>query len=155
MNPATDLTSEYSLFVERVAAADDASLLDLLRETEERERRLEAERAALLIEAERRKVYRADGHASMWGLLRSTLHWSSGECRIRMRVARLAAVYADVGELLFEGGLAVDAAEAISRAAANPRCSEQIDQVLGTLLLLGTTAEYDDVARATPSAAPT
>lgn len=145
MISATVLRSDYASFVDQVGAVDDAALLEWLRDTEDRQRRLEAERAALLIEAERRKVYRVDGHASMWGLLRSMLHWSSGQCRTRMRVARLADRYEDVGELLFDGGLAVDAAEAISRAAANPRCGDQIDQVLGTLLQLGTTAEYDDV----------
>lgn len=140
--------SEYAAFVAGVAVTNDDALIDRLAELEDRKRRLEAERAAVLAEVERRKIYRVDGHASMWGLLRASLHWSSGECRDRMRVARFAAEFPDVGEMLFEGLLAVDAAEAIARAGANPYCGHEIGQVLGELLQLGMIGEHDEVARA-------
>jgi len=93
------------MFADVVAAvegATDVDLMERLREVEARRRTDAAEEALLLAELERRKVFAHDGHATMWGLLRAMVGWSDGECRARMRTARLVAAFSDAGELLHE-----------------------------------------------------
>ena len=81
----------------------------------------EAERAVLLARLEADGSHKADGHASMYGLLRSALGWSDGECRTHMQIARLVDAYADAGEALFEAWASVANIASIVRAFANPR----------------------------------
>lgn len=74
----------FARVVAEVAGADDAALVQSLRDLEGRRRAVEAETAAVLSELDRRSAYRSDGHASMWGLLRVAVGWSGRECRERM-----------------------------------------------------------------------
>jgi hypothetical protein len=120
--------------VVEVDGLDDAGWLAGLKQIEGEQRQLDARRAALLAVGERRKAYRRDGHASMWGLLRASLGWSNAECRDRTQLARLIEAHPEVGESLYETWIPVANAEAIARAFANPRCGDQIGDVLGTLL---------------------
>jgi len=86
--------------LDETVAMADLELVQHLRGLEARQRDVEAQTATVLAELDRRKAYRADGHASMWGLLRVTAGWSDRECRERMRIARLVAAFPDAGELL-------------------------------------------------------
>ncbi|MEL6890265.1 MAG: DUF222 domain-containing protein [Actinomycetota bacterium] len=131
--------------VAEVRESADADLLARLREVEHRRRADAAEESALLAELERRRTYANDGHASMWGMLRSTLGWSDAECRSRMRVARLVDEYPDAGELLHEQVAAVASIAEIGRGFANPRCGTEIDSVVGTMLTEACRLEFDDV----------
>src|SRR5690606_26338110 len=112
---------------------------------EARQRELEAERAVLLAEAERRKLYRRDSHASMWGMLRANLGWSDVECRSRMRVARLGDRFPAALEALATTEAPVANIAEIARAYSNPRCGEQIQDVLGQLLNDAARLEYVDL----------
>ena len=103
--------------------------------------------AVVLQELDARQAYRADEHASMWGMLRTELHWSDGECRIGMRVARLVDRFPDVGERLFDGHVSVAGAAEIARAAANPRIGDEIEMVIGHFTTQAERAEYDVVRR--------
>ena len=69
-----------------VAGADTADLVQELRELEGERRELEARTAVVLAELDERRAYQADAHASMWGMLRSSVQWSDRECRERMRI---------------------------------------------------------------------
>jgi hypothetical protein len=129
----------------RVAVADDVALVQQLQELEERRRAIEAETAAVLAELERRRVHRVDGHATMWGLLRSSVGWSDRECRERMRVAHLCDRFAGAADGLLDARTPVANLTEIARAAANPRCGEAIDDQVGHLLNLAERMEFDDL----------
>lgn len=131
--------------VDRVEAADDAELLDRLRDLEKQRRTHAAEEAVVLAELERRKVFTVDGHASMWGLLRSMVGWSDRECRERMRIARLVAVYREAGESLHEQFAPVASIAEIARGFANPRCGGEIESVIGAMLGAACRLEFDDL----------
>ena len=130
--------------VAEVDGLDDAAWVAGLKQIEAEQRQLDARRAAMLAVGERRKAYRRDGHASMWGLLRASLGWSNAECRDRTQLARLIEAYREVGESLYETWISVANAAAIARGFANPRCGDQVGDVLGTLLTNAQRMEYDD-----------
>ena len=117
-----------------VVAAPDHELDWQLRELEARRRAMAAQEAVLLAEAERRKLFRNDSHASIWGMLRADLEWSDAECRSRMRVARLCDRFPEALDTLATGAASVANVAEIARGFANPRCGEQIEEVLGQLL---------------------
>ena len=125
-------------------ALDDDALTMRLRELEDDRRRLEAETAVLLAELDARRCYRVDGHASMWGMLRASVRWSDRECRERMRIARLVREFPDIAELMADSRLPVANVAEIARGHANPRCGDQIIDVLGTLVTEAGRREYDD-----------
>lgn len=135
----------FAQVVAEVAGADDAALVQSLRDLEGRRRAVEAETAAVLSELDRRSAYRADGHASMWGLLRVAVGWSGRECRERMWVARLTDRFIDAGDTLLGAQASVANVTEIARAAANPRCGTEIDDVVGTLLNSACRFEHDDL----------
>ena len=138
--------SFVELVTEVEGLSDDA--LDARRRSIERRRReLEAEQAVVLAESDQRNRYAVDGHATMWGLLRAELGWSNGECRTRMRVARLVESFADVGESLADGQVPVAHVTEIARGYSNPRCGERIEGVIGTLVNEAARLEYDDFRR--------
>ena len=134
----------FADLVTEVAGMDDDALLTRLAFSEDQRRRQAAEDAVLLAEIERRRLYRQDGHASAWGLLRGSFGWSNTECLQRTRLARMVAAHGDVGESMFEGGLPVAHAVEIARGFANPRCGGDIQFVLGTLLTDGPALEFDE-----------
>jgi hypothetical protein len=136
---------EFAEVVGRVVVGGDDALVARLRVLEGRRREVEAETAVLLAELERRKTYRSDAHASMWGLLRSTVGWSDRECRERMRLAHLIERFADAGEALFDAQVSVANLVEVARAGANPRCGDGIDVVVGTLLNAAARLEFDDL----------
>ena len=73
-----------------------------LKENEAKRRMLEADDALVLSSLEDDKAYKVDGHASMYGLLRSKLGWSDRESRMHMRIARLVKAVPCAGVSLFE-----------------------------------------------------
>lgn len=127
---------------------DHPALLARLRELEGRRRELEAETAVVLAELDDRQAHRVDGHASMWGLLRVVCGWSDRECRERMQLARLLARFPDAAETLHTAQASVANVVEIARAHANPRCGDEIDAVIGTLLTAATRLEHDDLKAA-------
>lgn len=131
-----------------LADSCDPMVLDqLLREVEIEARELEARRAVLLAAAERRKVFRADAHASMWGMLRASLGWSEAECRARMRTARLCDRFPEALEALATARASVANIGEIARGFANPRVGEHIGEVLGPLLNDAARLEHDELRR--------
>lgn len=134
--------------LDRVAEAGDQELLAELAEIEERRRADAARESAVLAELDRRKTYRRDAHATMWGLLRARLHWSDNECRERMRLARFVADHPDLGEALAESWVSIANATELARvglAVADSGVDDPaVEQELGALARLAERREYDD-----------
>lgn len=139
--------SGFAAVRERVAAESVEASLCRLRVLEARRRADAAEEAVLLARLDRERVYAGDGHASLFGLLRSVLGWSEGECRQRTRIARLVEAFADVGETLFEGEVSVANIAAIAKVYANPRCGDRLGEVLGVMLGEACRMEHADFRR--------
>jgi hypothetical protein len=112
---------------------------------EDARRVLAAREAKALALADTHRLHATDSHASMWGYLRADLGWSIGECRRRMRLARLVAEFPEVGERLDAGVMPVAAADEIARAHANPRCGDRLGDVIGELLTAAAAVEHDDM----------
>jgi hypothetical protein len=134
-------------FVEVVSTVDELSDSELwyrLDVLESRARSIEAERAVLLDVLERRKAYRADGHAGLVGKLRAGVRWSKAESRCRTQLARLVAAHPAVGERLHDGVLPIANAHALARTFANPRVRAEFDLAVGNLLTIAIHWEHDD-----------
>jgi hypothetical protein len=129
----------------RASAMSDAELEYRMRENDAVHRRWASTNSVLIAEAERRKSYRPDGHATMFGQLRSTLHWSEAECRDATQLARLVEAYPDVGESLFETWLSVANAVALAKVHANPNCAQPLESRIGELLNDATRSENHDL----------
>jgi len=132
---------------EEVSALDVDARMRRLRENEARRRALEADDALLLASLERDKAYQADGHASMYGMLRSKLGWSERECRMHMQIARLIEAVPSAGDALFEAWAPVANLATVARLYAKPRCREQLERTIGSLLRDAERMEHDNFKR--------
>ncbi|HEX6658886.1 MAG TPA: DUF222 domain-containing protein [Ilumatobacter sp.] len=130
---------------ERATAMSDEELDYRIRENEVANRRLAAINSVLIAEAERRKTYRSDGHATMYGQLRSTLHWSEGGCRDATQLSRLVDAYPEIGEALFEAWMSVDNAVALAKVHANPNCTEPLESAIGAYANDSCRTEHHDL----------
>jgi hypothetical protein len=130
---------------ETAAGMSDEELEYRKRENEAVHRRWAATNAVLIAESERRKTYRPDGHATVYGELRATLHWSEGECRDGTQMARLVETYPGVGESLFEGWMSVGNAVALAKVHANPNCTEPLESAIGELANDACRTEHHDL----------
>lgn len=116
---SSDVTSDVirEVEVELPASVSDALVLAGLDDLEAQRLALTAAEARLLAEAERRKLYRAGGHASMFGLLRARYKWSDGQCKSAMTIARAGARFETLLESLEDASLPTNHAETVGRAA--------------------------------------
>ncbi len=128
--------------VAEIASMGPDELLDRLRASEGERGRLEAEVAALVGAIDRSGAYRADGHASVRGLLRAEVGWCEAEVTGAVRAARLVADAPVVGEALWQGDIAIAHVRALAAARANRRCGTQ---------LLDHVDELVDIARRLPA----
>ena len=112
---STDVICEVE--AELAVPATDAFVLAQLDELEAQRLALKAAEARWLAEAERRKLYQAGGHASMYGLLRSRFKWSEGQCKSAMTIARAGDRFEQLLESLADGTLPSNHAETIGRSA--------------------------------------
>ena len=135
----------FASVVERVQGMDDHALDDELRRIEGLRRELAAAESVVLAEMDDRAVHRRDEHASMWGHLRASVHWSDRDCRERMQLARLVDAHPSIGEALHDHRVSVTNAGELARAFANPRVGERLDEVVGAFGRLAERAEYDDL----------
>jgi hypothetical protein len=103
--------------VEVVVPVSDAFVLAQLDDLEAQRLALKAAEARWLAEAERRKLYQAGGHASMYGLLRSRFKWSDGQCKSAMTIARAGDRFESLLGSLADGTLPTNHAETAGRAA--------------------------------------
>ena len=125
------------------AMADDA-LTERFRELETEQRRLTAEMASVVAEAQRRNVHTADGHHSLAGWLRANANWSGSQVSRGRRVARLVADLPSVGAELLAGHVGVAQVEELARVRANPRCGDLLGASIEVLLDQARRLSFDD-----------
>ena len=124
----------FAELTEDLEALGDGDLTARFRELEMAQRKVAAEMAAIAGEVDRRGIYRHDGHRAIPGWLRAQGNYGgAGLSRIR-RVARLVSDHPSVGEDLYAGRIGVDQAFELGRAQANPRCGDQLGDVVDVLL---------------------
>ncbi len=134
----------FAEIVDRVGALDDAALTSRLREIELEQRRLEAELAAVVAEAERRRLHEAEANRTVRTWLRAHTNWSGAQATQRIRLGRLVADLPAVGESLAAGHVGVAQVHELARARANPRCGDQLGSVIDVLLDHCEHLGYDD-----------
>ena len=122
----------------------DADVVEELRALDAEHRRIEARRAFLVRQVERRDVHRADGHLSVSGWLRATLSWSTAECRARGAPRSPARARAAVGDALIDGSCGVAQTDELARAAANPRVGGEIDPFLPVFVEHAPRLSFDE-----------
>lgn len=107
----------WDLEADLAAPVSDAFVLAQLDDLEGQRLALKAAEARWLAEAERRKLYQAGGHSSMYGLLRSRYKWSEGQCKSAMTIARAGDRFESLLECLADGTLPSNHAETLGRSA--------------------------------------
>ena len=118
-----DRDEEQVLLIGRPFRAEeesDADLDVLLREAEGEMRRWAARRAAVVAEAERRRVYAADGHSSVAAWVRVVTGCSLGESLSVRRLARLMREFDQVDDAVQDARLSPERVDLIARAAREP-----------------------------------
>ncbi len=120
--------------VEELMGLDEDAVTERFRELELRRRRDEAELLALVAVAEARGVYAADGHLTVKGWLRANANWSPAEVNAARRKARLVNDHPSVGDALLEGHIGVAQVAELARVRANPRCGDELGEVIDQLV---------------------
>jgi hypothetical protein len=128
--------------VEELMGLDDVQVTERFRELELRRRRDEAELLALIAVADARGVYAADGHLTVKGWLRSHTNWSPAEANSARRKARLVNEHPTVGDALIDGHLGVAQVAELARVRANPRCGDELGEVIDQLVDYGEQLAY-------------
>jgi hypothetical protein len=105
---------------------DDDELTARFRELELELRRREAEMAAVVAEADRRGLPRADGHRGIGNWMRAHANWSGAQVARRRRLARLVATVPGAAAALEEGRIGVAQADELARVRSNPRCGDRL-----------------------------
>lgn len=111
---------------------------------EQQRRRIETQIAQVLASADRTDHHRIDGHGSVAAWTRANVRWSAAEARDRSRVARVAAAIPKVAAALESGGLGLAQAAELGRAFANPRCGDQLANVVSVFLEVADAVSHDD-----------
>ena len=123
---------------------DGGELTERFRELELVQRRTAAEMAAIAGEVDRRGVYRDDGHRTLSGWLRAHGNLAVATVTRIKRLARLVNDHPMVGDDLRAGRIGVDQAAELGRARANPRCGEELGNVVALLLDHANNFSYKD-----------
>jgi hypothetical protein len=137
----------FATLVEELQRLDNDGVTERLRLLELERRRIEAETCALISLAQARRVPRDDGHLSVAGWLRANLNWSGAQVTQAKKAARLLDDHEVVGDALLNGHIGVAQVAELARAARNPRCGDEIGEVLDVLLEHGEQLPYDDFRR--------
>ncbi|MFZ9041098.1 MAG: HNH endonuclease signature motif containing protein [Ilumatobacteraceae bacterium] len=122
----------FGRYVLGVAALTDTELDDLLRANELEQRRLTAERAALLTAIEHRHLWAAE-HRSMTAYLRATLNCSTATASRERRRAQLLHLHPELGDTVHAGHIAIDQIDEITRIHTNPRIGHLLTSIIDVL----------------------
>jgi hypothetical protein len=127
---------------------DGRELAARLAEVERTIRKLEAVAASIVATAERRGVFGEDGHVSVRGWVKASIRVSDRTVTRRVRTANLFTALPHYGDRLTTGSLGVDQVAELARVFANPRCGEQLGEVVEPLVELAESAPFEVFARA-------
>ncbi len=128
--------------VDEIRAMGSVERIERLHAVDAEIRRLEAEAAVLVARISDDRAFRERGHLTISGFLRGELRWSQTQVAARRQTARLADRLPAVIEHLGAGTIGVAQAHAFGRAAANPRCGDQLGDHAGLLLEHARTLSY-------------
>ena len=131
-----------------IDSLDGRALAARLGEVERAIRKLEAEAASIIATADRRELFREDGHASVRGWVKASIRVADATVIKRVRTARLCAELPACHDELAAGRLGVDQVRELARAYANPRCGDQLTDVVDELLPLASSHTHEVFARA-------
>jgi len=126
---------------------DPRGLAARLGEIERVRRALAAASAAVIAAADRTEAFREDGHVSVRGWTKASLRLADSEVTHHVRTANLLIALPRCGELLAAGELGVAQVHELARAHANPRCGDQLAEVMDELVGFATTLPYETFAR--------
>ena len=121
-----ELLGSVTALAGRLEGLDGDGLAERLVGLERAVRRAEAAIVGVLDEADRRAVWKLDGHASVRGWARATVRWSLAEVRDRMRTLTLFRDAPVVGAELAAGRIGVAQVRELARARANPRVGPEL-----------------------------
>jgi Domain of unknown function (DUF222) len=128
--------------VEELMGLDEQEITARFRELELRRRRDEAELLALVAVAKARGVFEADGHRSVKSWLRANGNWSPAEAACACRNARLVNDHPSVGDALLDGHLGIAQVTELGRVRSNPRCGNELGEVIGQLVDYGEQLDH-------------
>ena len=132
----------FADLIEQLMGLDDAGITERFRELELRRRRDEAELLALISVAQARGVYAADGHRGTKSWLRANANWSPADAASACRRARLANDHPSVGDALVDGHIGVAQVSELARVRANPRCGDELGEVIDQLVDYAEQLDY-------------
>ena len=130
-----------------LACLDGRDLAACLQELERRQRSLEHAIVSVVAEADRRAVWAEDGHRGVRGWCQATVNWSGAETTHRVRSATLLTELAAVDEALALGEIGVAQVRELARARANPRCGDELGDIVDTLLPHAKSLPFDEFRR--------
>ncbi|HYN32321.1 MAG TPA: DUF222 domain-containing protein [Ilumatobacteraceae bacterium] len=119
---------------DELAGFDDVAVTERFRRLELEARRVEAELAVVIAEAERRRLFLDDGHRSMAGWLRANANLANRQIRPRLQLADLVDDLPVVIDTLAAGHIGIAQAEQLATVAANPRCGSLLADSIEVLL---------------------
>jgi hypothetical protein len=90
--------------------------------------------AALIARADEAKAWKEIGHRRISSWSRALGRWSDAEVLHRTRVARLLRFDERFAAAVAAGEIGVAQAQILGRAHSNPRCGDQISEVMGIML---------------------
>ena len=138
---AVDLA--VALLGEDVGVLDGRQLAGRLGDVERTIRKLEAVAVSIVAEADRREVFRDDGHVSVRGWVKASLRVADLAVTHRVRTATLVRDLPMCADALAAGRLGVDQIRELARLHANRRCGDQLAASVDGLIEVATTHTFD------------
>ena len=116
-----------ALLGEGIDGLDGRALASRLADVERAIRRLEGVAVKIVASADRRELFRDDGHVSVRGWVKASLRLSDVEVTQRVRCARLVNRSPLWQQAMGSGRLGVAQFRELGRVGANRRCGDQLD----------------------------
>jgi Domain of unknown function (DUF222) len=120
----------FAAAIDEFEHLDDDEIAVALRELEIQRRSLEARFAATVNIASRRGVHLRDNHRSIHGWMKALTNCSNAEASHFMQLGKLLYDISECGEEMNAGRLGIAHATELVRARRNPRCGDQLGDVI-------------------------
>lgn len=147
-SPALELIDRFTdEALDELALVDGRGKAATLAALEMARRKIEAATAAVIADADRSDAFRDDGHVSVRGWVKASVRMSNVEVSHAVRVARLCRELPACAEALAAGRLGVAQARELASVLNNPRCGEQLGEVIADLLESATEDTHEVFVR--------
>jgi Domain of unknown function (DUF222) len=132
-----------ALLSEGINGLDARDLAARLGDVERSIRKLEAVAVSIVASADRRELFREDGHASVRGWVKASVRVSDRTVTQRVRTAKLCTALPQCHAALAGGALGLDQVRELARVHANPRCGAQIGSVIDPFIDLAAASTFE------------